>query len=135
MNRLYDKLYREKHEKESGFLVELISEVYSDEPFNCIHSYLVSFNPGAVRAGHFHRRKEEWFGITSGRVELALEDIKSREQEKIILDADSEDYRIVYIPVNVAHVLRNLSETEKASLVVFSREPEDLEDTIKYSFD
>ena len=132
---LYKKLSRKKYVREDGWLVELVSKAYVDEPFNHIHSYLVSFNPGAVRAGHFHRRKEEWFCITSGRLELTLKDIKSRELEKIILDANSKDYRIVHIPVNVAHVLRNLSETEKACLVVFSREPEDLEDTIRYIFD
>ena len=84
------------------------------------------------RAGHYHKKKEEWFCVTSGGIELMLEDINTNEKERMIVDSNSDDYEIIYIPSGTAHLLRNISSEEKASLVVFSREPEDPGDTIEY---
>lgn len=131
---LHKKLPRKKHVREDGFLVELISKAYRDEPFNCVHSYLVTVEPKKTRAGHYHRKKDEWLCIVAGKAEIELIDVESKEREKILLDSGSEEYNIIYIPQKVAHIVRNPSIEEKAALIVFSREPEDREDTIKYSF-
>ncbi len=128
---MYKELSRVKHKREDGWLSELISMNYRDDPFNCLHSYLVSINPRKTRAEHYHKRKEEWLAITSGKIILLLEDVNSKKKERIFLDSNSEDYKIIYIPPLVAHTIKNFGST-KASLVVFSKTPEDLEDTIPY---
>ncbi len=131
---IYKELSRVKHKREEGWLSELISMNYRDDPFNCLHSYLVLIKPGKIRAEHYHKRKEEWLAITSGKISLFLEDIKSKEKKKIILDSNSEDYKIIYIPPLVAHTIKNVGDKE-ASLVVFSKTSEDLEDTIPYKIE
>ncbi len=125
----YKRLHRNKYSRQDGWLSELISMNYEDEPFNCIHSYLVSINPGKVRANHYHKKKEEWIAITAGTIELHLKDMTSGEVDIILMDTKSKDHEIVYIPPFVAHAVRNVSNKE-ASLVVFSKSPEDKEDTI-----
>ncbi|OIQ04891.1 MAG: hypothetical protein COV98_01650 [Candidatus Altarchaeum sp. CG12_big_fil_rev_8_21_14_0_65_33_22] len=130
---MYKKLIRKKHIREDGWLSELVSMNYDDEPFNCVHSYLVSIEPGKTRAKHYHNKKEEWLCICSGKVELILEDIKTKKRETLILNLDSENYNIIYIPLGVAHVIKNISEN-KASVVIFSKTPEDTDDTFEYEF-
>ncbi|UUX91617.1 hypothetical protein [Methanoplanus endosymbiosus] len=168
-------LKRQKHAREDGWLSELVSEVYDDEPFTGIHSYLVSVSPGRSRANHYHRKKEEWIAITSGKIILSLEwiDEEKKENEKgkkeeereeieekntgkdtgsntgknigynaekkgqkradLILDADdkSGECRLIHIKPFVAHRITNISD-RNSSVVVFSRNPEDKEDTIPY---
>lgn len=128
---LFKKLPRVKHAREDGWLSELVSMSYDDEPFNCIHTYIVSVNPGSVRANHFHKKKEEWIAPAYGKLELYLENIISGEREKLILDTNKEEYEIVYIFPFVAHAVKNNCKHE-ASLIVFSKNPEDKEDTIPY---
>jgi dTDP-4-dehydrorhamnose 3,5-epimerase-like enzyme len=129
---LYKKLSRKKHVRGDGWLVELVSKIYDDEPFDCIHSYLVSIEPMASRAGHYHNKKEEWFCITSGRIELVIEDIDTKASERTMLDSGSSSYEMIYIPPGTAHLLKNPSDKERASLIVFSKELEDANDTIPY---
>jgi len=130
---MYKKLSRKKHIREDGWLSELVSMNYNDEPFNCVHSYLVSIEPDKIRAKHYHNKKEEWLCICSGKIELILEDIKIKKRETLILDSDSENYDIIYIPSGVAHAVRNIGKN-KASVVIFSKTPEDPEDTFEYEF-
>jgi len=112
----HKELYREKHIRDDGWLSELVSMRYGDTPFDCLHSYLVSIKPGRTRAKHYHRRKEEWIAIVSGRVALLLKDVYSGEQDKI-----------------TAHAIKNIGDSD-ASIVVFST-PEDMDDTIPYNFE
>jgi dTDP-4-dehydrorhamnose 3,5-epimerase-like enzyme len=126
---LYEKLTRLKHIREDGWLSELISMNYKDEPFNCIHTYIVSIQPGRTRANHYHKKKEEWIAITAGKISLHLKDMLYGEEDKVILDANSEESEIIYIPPFVAHALENI-DSGKSSVIVFSKNPEDKEDTI-----
>ena len=129
---LCKKISREKHVREDGWLAELVSKTYDDEPFNCIHSYLVSIEPMKTRAGHYHKKKEEWFCVTSGKIELILENIDTKARKRLILDSNLKNYEIIYIPSSIAHLLKNPSDKERANLVVFSKNPEDPDDTIRY---
>jgi dTDP-4-dehydrorhamnose 3,5-epimerase-like enzyme len=52
------RLPRQKHVRDDGWLAELISMKYTDDPFCGIHSYIVSICPGRSRANHFHRKKK-----------------------------------------------------------------------------
>ncbi|MCK4319937.1 cupin domain-containing protein [Candidatus Micrarchaeota archaeon] len=112
-------LNRVKHTNESGWLAELVSMNYDDEPFNCLHSYVVMINPGCTRANHYHKEKEEWIGICSGELTLLFENMENGVKDKIILNADEKEYKLVYIPPMVAHTIIN-KRNEKATVIVFS---------------
>jgi oxalate decarboxylase/phosphoglucose isomerase-like protein (cupin superfamily) len=128
---IFKELSRIKHIREDGWLSELVSMNYDDIPFNCVHSYLVSIGPGKTRARHYHRKKDEWLAIASGKILLLLEDVNSKKKEKIILDACAPDYKMIYVPFYIAHAIKNISIAE-ASVIVFSRLPEDKDDTFSY---
>lgn len=128
---LYKKLTRFKHIRDDGWLSELISMNYKDEPFDCVHTYIISIQPGRTRANHYHKKKEEWMTITAGQISLYLKDVHSGEEDIVILDANSEESEIIYIPPFVAHALENI-DSGKSSVIVFSKNPEDKEDTIPY---
>lgn len=128
---LFKKLLRIKHIRDDGWLSELVSMNYDDEPFNYIHTYVVSISPGKVRANHYHKKKEEWIAPAAGKIELYLENVISSEKDKLIMDTAAKEYEMVYIPPFVAHAVKNNWECE-ASLIVFSKTPEDKEDTIPY---
>lgn len=104
---------------------------YEDEPFNCVHSYVVSIEPMKTRANHYHKSNEEWLALAAGKIKLCLKDVVSGTYEEIVLDSRSETYELIYIPPLVAHALKNIANTE-ASVVVFSKNPENKEDTIPY---
>lgn len=128
---LYEKLTRLRHIREDGWLSELVSMNYKDEPFDCVHTYIVSIQPGRTRANHYHRKKEEWIAITAGKITLHLKDVHSGEEDEVILDANSEESEIIHIPPFIAHALENI-DSGKSSIIVFSKSPEDKEDTIPY---
>ena len=106
----HKELYRGKHIRDDGWLSELVSMRYGDTPFDCLHSYMVSIKTGRTRARHYHRRKEEWIAIVSGRVALLLKDAYSGEQDKIVLDTATEDYKLIYLPPHTAHVIKNIGD-------------------------
>jgi dTDP-4-dehydrorhamnose 3,5-epimerase-like enzyme len=129
---LFKEIHRDKHEREDGWLSELISMKYDDQPFSCLHSYLVSIRRDMSRANHYHIEKEEWIAITSGKIDLLLEDIRTKERAKIHLDTQSKDYKLIYVPPLIAHSLVNVADGE-SSAVVFSKAPEKTSDTTPYT--
>ena len=128
---IYKKLSRAMHRRDDGWLCELISMNYDDQPFKCLHSYVVAVAPGMTRANHYHRKKKEWLALAGGKLVIILEDVNTREKDKVLLDAGSGDYNIIYIPPFVAHAIKNVNDHE-SSLVIFSNGPEDKEDTIRF---
>jgi dTDP-4-dehydrorhamnose 3,5-epimerase-like enzyme len=130
----HKELYRKKHIRDDGWLSELVSMEYNDTPFDCFHSYLVSIKPGRIRAKHYHNKKEEWIAIVSGKIALLMKDVYSGEQDKMILDTTTEDYKMIYLPPYTAHAIKSIGDGE-ASVVVFSTMPEDPGDTIPYKFE
>jgi len=125
------RLPRQKHIRDDGWLAELISMKYTDHPFCGIHAYIVSIRSGKSRANHFHRNKEEWIAPAAGTVTLLLEDTETGERESILMDTRSDKYGLVYIPPSIAHSVKNESNDE-AAVVVFSKTPEDPEDTFPF---
>lgn len=127
-------LSRTKHIRDDGWLCELVSMNYQDEPFFGIHTYLVSIIPNMTRANHYHKKKEEWIALAAGIIELTTVDIRTRNKERTILDTKNKEYSIVHIPPYIAHSLKNIGNCD-ASVVVFSKNPEDVSDTIPFEVD
>ena len=127
-------LPRQENVRDDGWLAELIWMKYTDHPFCGIHSYIVSICVGRSRANHFHRKKEEWIAPVAVTARLLLEDMVTGERESVLLDSRSQDYGLVFIPPSIAHSVQNTGE-EDAVVIVFSRTPEDPEDTLPFRFD
>ena len=128
---IYTELPRARHARDDGWLSELVSMNYADEPFNCVHSYVVSVAPDRTRAKHYHLKKEEWLAIAAGKILLRLRDIDTGESAQVLLDSGAETYRLIYVPPRVAHAIENVGQGE-ASMIIFSRTPEDKADTIPF---
>lgn len=130
---LYRELFRTKHARDDGWLCELVSMRYDDEPFSGVHTYVVSVAPGRSRANHYHRKKEEWLAVVSGRIEVRLRHVLTGDSAAMVLDTSDPACRILYVPPMVAHSVRNPLSAESA-LVVFSTTPEDRDDTVPFDF-
>ena len=127
-------LSRTKNIRDDGWLCELVSMNYQDEPFSGIHTYLVSITPNMTRANHYHKKKDEWIALTAGIIELATMDVRTNNKERVVLDSKTKEYSIVHIPPYIAHSLKNIGIGD-ASVVVFSKTPEDVSDTIPFEVD
>lgn len=89
--------------------------------------YCVTFDrPNQVRGNHFHTRGTEWFGVVEGRLQVVLEDTRSKEREEFILESDAEKFVQLRVGPHVAHAFRNLSP--RAVLVDYSSTQYDRED-------
>ena len=126
-----ERLPREKHIRDDGWLCELVSMNYQDEPFTGLHSYIVSIEPGRTRANHYHKKKEEWIAPAAGTIELTTEDIRNHTKERYLLDVQTKEYSLIHIPPFIAHTLKNIGNSP-ASIIVFSQTPEDQSDTIRH---
>ena len=122
-------LNRKKYYSPSGFLAELVSSKYKDEPFK-IHSYLVKINQGYKRAEHYHKKKEEWVTPVAGKTLLKLENVKTKKKKEYLLDFEDKIQRIIYIPPYWAHSIKAVDGN--SGIVVFSLTTENEKDTIPY---
>ena len=121
---------RKKHQREDGFLVELFSETYKD--FSCKHSYMVAIKPGATRAQHYHNEKKEVITSLQGKVEITLEDIKTKQRKRRIMNADTDNFGLLLINPGIAHSIKNIGKSV-AKVIVFC-ESHNLDDVYKYEF-
>ena len=58
---------------------------YDDDPFTDVHTHMVSVDPGSYRANHYHRKKEEWFAVVSGRIEVWLRHVLNGDSASVML--------------------------------------------------
>ncbi|MBI2644466.1 MAG: WxcM-like domain-containing protein [Candidatus Wildermuthbacteria bacterium] len=122
-------LKREKHQAPSGFLAELVSSKYADEPFK-IHSYLVKINKGYTRANHYHKKKKEWITSIGGKTLLKLKHVKTGQRKQYLLDFEAKDQKIIFMPPFWSHSIAAIGGA--SAVLVFTLRPEDKEDTISH---
>lgn len=94
------------HSDERGWLVEMLKRNEIKEDIKQI--YVATIQPGQVRGNHYHLKRKEWFFIISGKVEIHLQDIKTKE--KVCLKASSDKPKLITIFPKTAHAVRNISE-------------------------
>ena len=93
--------------------------------------YFVTFSKrGQVRGNHYHKKWHEWFGIVEGKVEVVLENVKTKTRKKIILSSDRDKYVRLETGPFVAHAIKSLSNS--ASLLSYADSEWNSKDTIKY---
>lgn len=104
----------EKHEDERGYLLEILKSDEINEGIQQI--YFSTSKPGAVRGGHYHKKKIEWFCAVKGTAKLFLENIITKEEKEIILHHDKPT--VVKVLPNIWHSLENIGGTEMHLIVV-----------------
>ena len=93
------------------------------------YDYIVSFEKSGEKAGnHYHQSKQELFVPVVGKFKVILEDIKTKVREDIFLK--NNDYQILYIPPQIAHVV--VAESETCSLLVLATFPNNQSDEFSY---
>lgn len=86
------------------------------------------FSKGVTAGNHYHNVKKELFIIIEGDFIVTLEDIVTKENEKIRMNA--KDHSILYVPTRVAHAIT--SNSKNAILLVLASSPAQRDDEISY---
>lgn len=96
---------------ENGDIIELPAKDINRNIF------YVKLQPKGIRGNHYHKLRNEWFYITSGKVEIIIKNINSNQIKRLVIAEDTPPTRI-HIPPNHAHTLKNAGDS-KASFIAF----------------
>ena len=110
-----------------GWLAEIIRSDDVDSTFGQI--LITTALPGKTKGNHYHKRKKEWYCVIKGKGLLRLKDLKTDEVKDLILDA--EDLKLVEMPLNVAHAIKNVGNQE-LFLLAYVSESFNLQDPDTY---
>ncbi|MDB4302843.1 WxcM-like domain-containing protein [bacterium] len=94
--------------------------------------YVTVAHPNKFKGGHYHDIANEWFTLISGKCILELYDTESNTREQITLS--DLDMKTIYVPSKIAHRFLNIGK-ENFTLLAYSDEKYDPEDTIMFDFD
>ncbi len=93
--------------------------------------YFVTFKKkGSVRGNHYHKKWHEWFGIIEGKVQVVIEDVRTKRRKQIILNAKKDRYTRIETGPYTAHAIKSL--TKKASLLSYADSEWNNKDTHPY---
>lgn len=115
---------------ERGWFLKAITGTEEHIPSHTGEVYLTMGKPGQGKGGHYHPEAVEWFTVIEGEVVLQLEDIATHERRDI--DMSLEKAITVFIPNNVAHIVKNNSDKEFI-LLAYTDKLYDPKDTISYT--
>ena len=102
----------QKKKTKSGFLIEFLkSTELNNQATKHFQVYAANILPNETRVNHYHKEKEEWYLIFDGKVKVILEDVKTKEKEKIILDSSKDFSTRICIPPGIAHIFTNISNS------------------------
>jgi quercetin dioxygenase-like cupin family protein len=101
-----------------------LAQVYDAEPGIRYLAY-IELREGAIRGNHFHKVKNEFIYIITGRILLAVADPETKDSASMELQSGD----LAFVPVNIAHAFRTI---QGGHGVEFSVAPFDLEDIFRY---
>lgn len=102
-----------KFEDDRGFLVEFLKQSELEkEKLIFGQIYLSIISPGTLRGNHYHKTKDEYFAVMSGKVSVILEDVATGERVEIVMDSAKEKITRLRVGVNVAHAIKNICDTD-----------------------
>lgn len=116
---------------ERGWFFKAITGTEENLPSHTGEIYLTMGKPGQSKGGHYHPQALEWFTIIEGEAVLILEDIKTHE--RIEIGMSLQKAITVFIPNNVAHIVKNTSD-KNFILLAYTDKLYDPADTIPYNF-
>ncbi len=101
-----------KFDDDRGSLIVFLKESELDDAkkrFGQI--YFVTFKKkGMIRGNHYHKKWHEWFGIITGKVEVCLEDVRTKKRVIFNLSANHGKYIRLEISPFIAHSFKSLTE-------------------------
>jgi UDP-2-acetamido-2,6-beta-L-arabino-hexul-4-ose reductase len=101
-----------------GALVEIVRDLPPGAQV-----YVFTLAPGAIRGGHWHNRKREWFACVSGRATLVLEPESGRgERVALVLDDAS---RVVRVEPGTKHTFTSDTGATVLACISESFDPDD----------
>ena len=115
---------------ERGWFLKAITGTEEHIPSHTGEVYLTMGKPGQGKGGHYHPEAVEWFTVIEGEAILQLEDIATHERRDI--EMSLEKAITVFIPNNVAHIVKNNSDKEFI-LLAYTDKLYDPKDTISYA--
>lgn len=115
---------------ERGWFLKVITGTEEDIPSHTGEVYLTMGKPGQSKGGHYHPEAVEWFTVIEGDAILQLEDIETHERRNI--EMSLEKAVTVFIPNNVAHIVKNNSDKDFI-LLAYTDKLYDPKDTIPYT--
>ncbi len=115
---------------ERGWFLKAITGTEEHIPSHTGEVYLTMGKPGQGKGGHYHPEAVEWFTVIEGEAVLQLEDIATHERRDI--EMSLEKSITVFIPNNVAHIVKNNSDKEFI-LLAYTDKLYDPKDTISYT--
>lgn len=104
MNIKFYKL--KKYDDLRGSLIEIIREDNIDNKISQV--YISYSNKGAIRGGHYHKRKTEWFTIIKGKANFYFKDLLIN-QEKFEIFSDN-DLILIEVKPYVYHKIESLTD-------------------------
>jgi dTDP-4-dehydrorhamnose 3,5-epimerase-like enzyme len=120
------KVYEDKR----GKLLKIVHNSYvGNKPFGEI--YAVVFKGKSVRANHYHKLTTEWFVPLKGKIDLYLENVKTKK--RTLIQLDSGNPLCVKIVPYTAHALAPCSKREVILIAYSSKKYDSFNnDTCKY---
>ena len=115
---------------ERGWFLKAITGTEEGIPSHTGEVYLTMGKPGQGKGGHYHPEAVEWFTVIEGEAVLQLEDIATHERRDI--EMSLEKAITVFIPNNVAHIVKNNSDKDFI-LLAYTDKLYDSKDTISYT--
>jgi dTDP-4-dehydrorhamnose 3,5-epimerase len=107
-----DKPDLEQENVESGIFVEILRQSegllsnFAQSNFSIAHK-------GTIKAFHWHKKQDDLWFISSGKAAIVLYDARNDSPtfgQTQVVEAGESDYKLVLIPVGVAHGYKVLSE-------------------------
>ena len=115
---------------ERGWFLKAITGTEEGIPSHTGEVYLTMGKPGQGKGGYYHPEAVEWFTVIEGEAVLQLEDIATHERRDI--EMSLEKAITVFIPNNVAHIVKNNSDKDFI-LLAYTDKLYDPKDTISYT--
>lgn len=91
-----------------GWLAEILrnDELIDRKKFG--QFFITTAKPTAVKGGHYHTRKREWFCIIKGKAKLTLEDIRSKKKK--VINLSEKELKTVRIDPYIIHTIKNIGQ-------------------------
>ncbi len=116
-------------EDDRGWFLKAITGTEDNLPNHTGEVYLTMGKPSQSKGGHYHPNAIEWFTIVCGDALLILEDVVTHERLEI--EMSLKKAITVFVPNNVAHVVKNIGNTDFL-LLAYTDLLYDPKDTIPY---
>ncbi len=103
----------EEELSEPGFLVEVLRD---DDGLlrKFVQSTMTVAYPGTIKAWHYHKYQDDLWFVATGKAMVVLHDLRPHSPtrgETQVIFAGEDDYKLIVIPVGVAHGYKVVSKT------------------------